>query len=112
MTPTRDRGRVLRRRTLLGAGLALVTAVALGAAWLAAGGGAGPAARTAAPGHPAFGPNVYVFGPGMRQSRIEATVNSIARRQAGNQFGTQRYALLFKPGTYGSSASPMFLQVG
>jgi len=48
----------------------------------------------------------------MPQSRIQATVDSIARRQAGNQFGDQRYALLFEPGTYGSAAHPMFLQVG
>jgi hypothetical protein len=48
----------------------------------------------------------------MPQSRIQATVNSIARQQAGNQFGTQRYALLFEPGTYGSAADPLFLQVG
>ena len=111
--PTRDRGRVLRRPPfLLGAALALVLAAALCAAWLMAGGGGRSAARSAPPGRPAFGPNVYVFGPGMRQSRIETTVNSIARRQARNQFGTQRYALLFEPGTYGSAASPMFLQVG
>src|SRR6516225_7583017 len=70
--PTRDRGRVLRRPPfLLGAALALVLAAALCAAWLMAGGGGRSAARSAPPGRPAFGPNVYVFGPGMRQSRIE-----------------------------------------
>jgi hypothetical protein len=35
------------------------------------------------------------------------------RRPAGaNQFGTQRYALLFEPGTYGSAADPLVFQVG
>ncbi len=29
-----------------------------------------------------------------------------------NQFGTQRYALLFEPGTYGSAASPLDFTVG
>src|SRR4029077_10804274 len=29
-----------------------------------------------------------------------------------NQFGTQRYALLFEPGTYGSAADPLTFQVG
>ena len=29
-----------------------------------------------------------------------------------NQFGTQRYALLFKPGTYGTAANPLNFQVG
>jgi len=48
----------------------------------------------------------------MPQRRIQAMVDSIASRQAGNQFGQQRYALLFEPGTYGSAADPLFLQVG
>ena len=92
--------------------LALSVAIALGAAWLLAGGRADPASRTAAPGQPGFGPNVYVFSPSMPQSRIQARVNSIASQQAGRQFGTGRYALLFEPGTYGSAADPLFLQVG
>ena len=48
----------------------------------------------------------------MPQSQIQATVDSIASQQVGNQFGTQRYALLFEPGTYGSAADPLFFQVG
>ena len=82
---------------------------------------AAPAAHAAArvlaapatpPGQPNFGPNVYVFTPSMPQSQIQATVDSIASQQAGNQFGTQRYALLFEPGTYGSAADPLIFQVG
>jgi hypothetical protein len=64
------------------------------------------------PGTPGFGPNVYIFTPSMPQSQIQATVDSIASQQVGNQFGTQRYALLFEPGTYGSAADPLFFQVG
>jgi hypothetical protein len=63
-------------------------------------------------GEPDFGPNVYVFTPGMPQSQIQATVDSIADQQIPNQFGTQRYALLFEPGTYGSAADPLSFQVG
>jgi hypothetical protein len=63
-------------------------------------------------GTPDFGPNVYVFTPSMPQSQIQATVDSIASQQVSNQFGTQRYALLFEPGTYGSAADPLFFQVG
>src|SRR5580700_11197530 len=63
-------------------------------------------------GAPDFGPNVYVFTPSMPQSQIQATVDSIASQQVGNQFGTQRYALLFEPGTYGSAADPLIFQVG
>src|SRR5260370_38605008 len=48
----------------------------------------------------------------MRQSQIQATVDSIASQQISNQFGTQRYALLFEPGSYGSAADPLTFQVG
>jgi len=59
-----------------------------------------------------FGPNVLIFDPGMPTSQIQATVDAIASQQVPNQFGTQRYALLFKPGTYGSLADPLTFQVG
>lgn len=70
-----------------------------------------PAAPTVA-GAPDLGPNVYVFTPDMPQSQIQATVNAIADQQVPNQFGTQRYALLFEPGTYGTAADPLIFQVG
>jgi hypothetical protein len=60
----------------------------------------------------ALGPNVMVFDPSMPQSQIQATVDSIAQQQLGNQFGAARYALLFKPGTYGSASDPLNFQVG
>src|SRR5580700_6244326 len=63
-------------------------------------------------GQPDFGPNVYVFNPSMSQSAIQAAVDAVASQQVSNQFGTQRYALLFEPGTYGSSATPLIFQVG
>jgi hypothetical protein len=69
-----------------------------------------PSASAAA--SPNFGPNVYIFNPSMPLSQIQATVNTIATQQVPNQFGTQRYALLFEPGTYGSSANPLIFQVG
>jgi hypothetical protein len=58
------------------------------------------------------GPNVMIFDPSMPTSQIQATVDAIANQQVSNQFGAQRYALLFKPGTYGSPASPLNFQVG
>ena len=63
-------------------------------------------------GEPNLGPNVYVFTPSMPQSQIQATVDAISSQQISNQFGTQRYALLFEPGTYGSAADPLSFQVG
>ncbi|HZT96577.1 MAG TPA: adenylyl cyclase, partial [Chloroflexota bacterium] len=61
---------------------------------------------------PDFGPNVYVFSPSMPQSEIQSQVDAIANQQLSNQFGDQRYALLFEPGTYGSKADPLTFQVG
>ena len=69
--------------------------------------GGGAAAAT-----PDLGPNVIVFDPSMSTSHIQATVDAIAAQQVPNEFGTQRYALLFKPGTYGSSTDPLNFQVG
>src|SRR5881396_859514 len=72
---------------------------------LALSGGAAAAA-------PDLGPNVIVFDSSMPTSQIQATVDTIASKQVSNQFGTDRYALLFKPGTYGSSSDPLNFQVG
>jgi hypothetical protein len=69
-------------------------------------------AATAAPPEPDFGPNVKIFDPSMSTSQIKATVDAISGQQVSNEFGTQRYALLFKPGTYGSAADPLNFQVG
>ena len=59
-----------------------------------------------------FGPSVHIFDPSMPQSEIQTTVDAIASQQVSNEFGAQRYALLFKPGTYGSTAHPLNFQVG
>src|SRR2546430_9892268 len=66
----------------------------------------------AAAAPPGLGPNVIVFDSSRPTSQIQATVNTIASKQVSNQFGTDRYALLFKPGTYGSSSDPLNFQVG
>ena len=54
---------------------------------------------------PNFGPNAYVFDPSMSASSIQTTLNNVFNTQKLNQFGTQRYALLFKPGTYSVEAN-------
>ncbi len=59
-----------------------------------------------------FGPNVKIFDPSMPQAEIQATVDAIATQQVDNEMGTARYALLFKPGTYGTVANPLVFQVG
>ncbi len=61
---------------------------------------------------PDLGPNVLVFDPSMPTSQIQAEVQAIADQQSTDQFGTGRYALLFKPGTYGTPENPLVFQVG
>jgi hypothetical protein len=59
-----------------------------------------------------FGPNVCVFTPSMSQAAIQADVNAIYAQQTDNEMGTARFALLFEPGTYGSSSTPLDIPVG
>jgi len=94
----------------LKARLIVVVAALLALAW--SGSATATATTTTAPAQPSFGSNVYIFDPGMPQSQIQSTVDSIANQQVNNEFGSQRYALLFKPGTYGSPANPLNFQVG
>ncbi|MBN1411102.1 MAG: discoidin domain-containing protein, partial [Spirochaetales bacterium] len=47
-----------------------------------------------------LGPNVYVFTDGMSDAEIQGTCDTIHARMETNQFGSDRYALLFAPGDY------------
>ena len=47
---------------------------------------------------PDFGPNVLIFDPSM--TNIQGRLDAISSQQERSQFGTNRYALLFKPGNY------------
>jgi hypothetical protein len=62
----------------------------------------------------AFGPNVCVFNDTMSQATIQTDLNNIATQQVpvASQFSSQRYAIFFQPGTYGSAADPLVFQVG
>src|SRR5690348_7352926 len=97
-----------RLRLLLAVGAtALLTAAALATPGAAA---AAPAGKPAA--QPDFGANVKVFDPSMPIDQIQATVDSIYAQQVDNEMGTARYALLFKPGVYGTSTTPLQMKVG
>jgi hypothetical protein len=89
-------------------GMARYVAVALALAVLAVAFGGSATAATG----PDLGPNVIVFDPSMSTADIQAQVDAIANQQVSNEFGTQRYALLFQPGTYGTDAHPLNFQVG
>jgi hypothetical protein len=47
-----------------------------------------------------LGPNVLVFDPSMSTASIQSQLTTIFNQQESNQFGPQRYELMFKPGTY------------
>ncbi len=55
-----------------------------------------------------LGPNVVVFDPSMPSARIQSTLDAIFAEQEKNQFGCQRYAVLFKPGTYSNDVNVGF----
>ena len=103
-----------RIRLYAASSLAVIAALLAVASPLSAGSSAAalPVSGVVAPASPNFGSNVFIFTPGMAVSDIQATVDSIAAQQVSNQFGPQRYALLFQPGTYGSSSNPLNFQVG
>ncbi|MFD5073986.1 coagulation factor 5/8 type domain-containing protein [Streptomyces sp. NPDC058371] len=89
----------LARRSVLGAMAAAAAAPGLLA--LSSPAEAAPApsgVRAALPGGGDLGPNVIVFDPST--SGIQARLDQVFAQQETAQFGTGRYALLFKPGTY------------
>lgn len=74
---------------------------------LISGVGSGPAfASTAADSHrpggarTTLGPNVLVFDRSMSDASIQAKVDAVFAIQESNQFGDERFALAFLPGTY------------
>ncbi|HEY6316115.1 MAG TPA: adenylyl cyclase [Streptosporangiaceae bacterium] len=92
---------------LAGAGLAAVPAAASPASPAQASSSICPDANVAT-----FGPNVCVFNDTMTQASIQTDLNNITSEQLSNQFGSQRVAVLFAPGTYGSTADPLTFNVG
>ncbi len=60
------------------------------------------------PYNPDFGPNTFVYDPSTPAGTIQSRLDSIAAQMKTNQFGTQRYAVLFKPGTYTADVNLRF----
>jgi hypothetical protein len=106
MTRIRRRnGRAPLRRITAGA-------LALGLVLTAIGATGSPAAATSSSATPNLGANVTVFDPSMPVSDIQAKLDATHAQQVNNEMGTQRYAFLFKPGTYGTAEKPLQFQVG
>jgi Ricin-type beta-trefoil lectin domain len=83
--------------------------------WTLPGGGTSPTTPPVTPttvppnsGNPDLGPNVSIFDPSMSSATIQARLTQVFNQQVQNQFGNQRYALLFKPGSYNVDANVGF----
>ncbi|MEV8394144.1 coagulation factor 5/8 type domain-containing protein, partial [Streptomyces sp. NPDC056907] len=84
------------RRTVLGVMAAAASAPSVLA--LSSPASARTGAAAALPGGGDLGPNVVVFDPST--PNIQGRLDEIFRQQESAQFGSGRYQLLFKPGTY------------
>ncbi|WNV86011.1 hypothetical protein [Umezawaea sp. Da 62-37] len=73
---------------------------------------------TAAPNTPArpttpdLGANVTVFDPSTPVAEIQAKLDATYTKQVDNEMGTERFAYLFKPGSYGTAEHPLQIKVG
>ncbi|ABS05203.1 hypothetical protein [Kineococcus radiotolerans] len=99
-----------RRPRHLARALALAVAVTTGAAVVPPAAAAPP--RAPGPAAPGLGTNVVVFDPSMPVEQIQQKVDEVNAQQIDAEMGTQRYALLFKPGVYGTDENPLQMQVG
>jgi hypothetical protein len=90
----------------------LLVALMLATASLGATAVAAPLHAVSAQSQPDFGPNVIVFDPSTPLSQIQATFDAIHAQQVDAEMGTNRYALLFKPGVYGTAEQPLQIKVG
>lgn len=71
-------------------------------------GGTDPGVPGTDPFNPNLGPSTYVFDPSTPQATIQSRLDQIAAQMKTNQFGTQRYAVLFKPGSYNADVNLRF----
>jgi hypothetical protein len=101
--PRRSRRRPLR------AALATLALAAVGLAPLAPAttADAAPAAVV-----PDLGPRVVVFDPSMPVAEIRDRADRIWEQQVDAEMSSERWSLLFLPGTYGTAAEPLQLKVG
>lgn len=90
----------------------LVVALTLSAVNGASATSAAPLVQAPTHSLPDFGPNVTIFDPSMPVSEIRAAADAIYAQQVNAEMGTNRYALLFKPGVYGTSTEPLQIKVG
>nr|WP_230689695.1 adenylyl cyclase [Catellatospora paridis] len=97
----------VRRKVALGLKATLAAAIVVA-------GASGPAAAATPPSAaaPNFGANVTVFDPSMPVGQIQATLDAVHTAQVDAEMAPNRYAFLFKPGTYGTAEQPLQVKVG
>ncbi len=78
-------------------GLPTVTAII--AALLSLGGQSAQAQKSQVTA-PDFGEHVFIMDPSMPASEVQHKLDTLFKQQESNQFGPERYAVLFKPGVY------------
>lgn len=91
--------------------IATVTGAALMASALATPAMAAPP-RTIDPFNPDFGPNVTVYSPDTPVADIQADLDALHAQQVDAEMSTERRAVYFLPGQYGSPADPLQVKVG
>ena len=94
-------------RRMLAVGLTMITVGALTGTSAHAAPAAAPTAAV-----PNLGTNVTIFDPSMPVADIQAKLDAVYVKQVDNEMGSERYAFLFKPGTYGTDAQPLQIKVG
>ena len=92
--------------------LAVAVTLVLSVTTTAGAAAAGVTHKPSAPPVVDFGPNVTIFDPSMPTSQIEATFDAIWEHQRNNEMGSDRYALYFLPGQYGTVDDPLQVKVG
>ena len=65
-----------------------------------------------APTAPDLGPRVVVFDPSMPVAEIRDRADRIWEQQVDAEMSSERWSLLFLPGTYGTAAEPLQIKVG
>src|SRR3712207_1900773 len=93
-------------------GGALAVTVSLSALPLTAGTAVAAPPPTTSWTDPDLGPLVTVFGPDTPVAEIQAALDRTWAVQKDNEMGSERYAYLFEPGTYGTAGEPLQAKVG
>ncbi len=64
------------------------------------------------PFNPDLGPNVTVYGPETPQAQIQSELDALHAQQVDAEMSTERRAVFFLPGEYGSTADPLQFNLG